>query len=68
MPKQPSEYERKLIDMQLGMRENQMEMKDTFAELDNWSKEIKVKEKKLLEDPDSFKDAKKVSLLFAKIK
>jgi len=47
--------------MQLGMRENQMEMKDTFAELDNWSKEIKVKEKKLLEDPDSFKDAKKVS-------
>ncbi len=63
MPKQPSEYERKLIDMQLGMRENQMEMKDTFAELENWSKEIKVKEKKLLEDPDSFKESKKVEFI-----
>lgn len=60
MPKkQLTEYEQKLVDMQLNLRQNNEIMADTFKDLDNWSKEIKVKEKKLLEDPESVKNANK---------
>ena len=44
-----SEYEKNLINMQFQLRENQVAMADTFKDLENWSEEMKVKEKKLLE-------------------
>lgn len=59
MPKQPSEYELKMLNLQMGMRQNQAQMQDTFKDLDSWTQDIKVKEKKLLEDPDSIKNANK---------
>ena len=55
-----SDYERKLIEMQYQMRENQSYMTDAFADLDNWSKEMKVKEKEIIENPDLVKTANKV--------
>ena len=50
-----SDYEKKLIEMQFQMKENQLYMEDAFKDLDSWTSEIKEKEKKLLENPDSVK-------------
>ena len=55
-----SEYEKKMIEMQYQMRENQSYMKDTFLDLENWTNDIKEKEKKILENPDSVKNSNKV--------
>jgi RNA polymerase II-associated protein 3 len=43
----PSDYEKKLIEMQFQLRENQSYMSDTFKELEDWSTEMKQKEDKL---------------------
>ena len=58
MAKQPSEYEKKLIEMQFGMRENNYYMQDCFNDLENWSKDMKEKEKQILENPESIKKSK----------
>lgn len=54
-----NDYERKLIEMQYHMKENQSYMHDCFKDLENWTNDIKQKEKKILEDPDSLKNANK---------
>ncbi len=58
MSKQPSEYEKKMIEMQLGMKANQQHMEDCFKDLENWSQDMKIKEKKILENPDLIKPQK----------
>ena len=60
MSKDASEYEKNLIKMQYQMRENQSYMNDAFADLDNWSQEMKVKEKEIKENPDIVKISNKV--------
>ena len=60
MSKETSEYEKNLIKMQFQMRENQSYMSDAFADLDNWSKEMKVKEKEIIENPSLVKTSNKV--------
>ena len=60
MSKDASEYEKNLIKMQYQMRENQAYMNDAFADLDNWSQEMKVKEKEIKENPDIVKISNKV--------
>jgi len=59
MPNQPTDYELKMLNLQMGMRHNQTQMQDTFKDLDSWTQDIKVKEKKLLNDPDSIKNQNK---------
>ena len=61
MSKEASEYEKNLIKMQYQMRENQAYMTDAFADLENWSKEMKVKEKEIIENPNLVKVSNKVS-------
>lgn len=51
-----SDYEKKLIEMRLQMQENQAYMSDAFSDIEKWTQEIKEKEKKLVEDPDSVKN------------
>lgn len=60
MSKDASEYEKNLIKMQYQMRENQSYMNDAFADLDNWSQEMKVKDKEIKENPDIVKISNKV--------
>jgi tetratricopeptide (TPR) repeat protein len=48
-----SEYERKLIDMQYQMRENNSYLNDYMKDLDAWTNEIKTKEETLKKKPDS---------------
>lgn len=55
-----SDYEKKLLEMRLQLQENQAYMQDAFGDLESWTKEIKEKEKKLLENPDSIKKNSKV--------
>lgn len=43
-----SEHEKKMIEMQLQLRENQSYMSDCFKDLENWSTEMKEKESKLI--------------------
>ena len=57
MPKQISEYEKKMLDLQLNLRQNNEIMADTFNDLEGWTKDIKAKEKRLLEDPESVRNA-----------
>ena len=54
-----SDYEKKLIEMQLQMKENQLYMEDCFKDLDSWTKDIKEKEQKLLENPESVNTSSK---------
>lgn len=42
-----SEYEKKLIDMQYQMRENNAYLNDYLKDLDNWTNEMKTSEEKL---------------------
>lgn len=56
-----TDYEKKMIEMQMQMRENQSYMQDTFLDLENWTKDIKEKEQKILENPDSIKNSNTVS-------
>jgi hypothetical protein len=42
-----SEYEKKLINMQYQMKENQAYMTDYFKELETWTDEVKKKEENL---------------------
>ena len=56
----PSEYEKKLIEMQYQMKFNNEGMKDYFSELDSWTKEMNEKEKTLLSDSDIIKKSNKV--------
>lgn len=51
-----SDYEKKLLEMRLQMQENQAYMSDAFSDIEKWTQEIKEKEKKLVEDPDSVKN------------
>jgi tetratricopeptide (TPR) repeat protein len=48
-----SEYERKLIDMQYQMRENNSYLNDYMKDLDAWTNEIKTKQETLKKKPDS---------------
>lgn len=57
----PSDYEKKLIEMRYQMQENQLYMQDTFKDLENWTNDIKEKEKKVLEDPSILKNSNKVN-------
>lgn len=41
------------------MRENQSYMTDAFADLENWSEEMKVKEKEIIQNPESAKISNK---------
>ena len=43
-----SEYEKKMIEMQVQLRENQQYLSDAFKDLENWSGDMKVKEEKLI--------------------
>ncbi len=51
-----SDYEKKLMEMQYHMKENQLYMQDYFDDLDKWSNEMKTKEKEVLEKSSSSKD------------
>jgi hypothetical protein len=54
-----SEHETKMLQLQYQMKENNLYMEDTFKDLDSWTKEIKEKEKKVLEDPNYLKNQNK---------
>ncbi len=56
----PTEYEKKLIEMQYQMRINNEEMKDCFSELENWTKDMNEKEKSLKSNPGIAKISNKV--------
>ncbi len=49
-----SEYEKKLVNMQYQMKENQAYLTDYFKDLENWTSEVKKKEDLLKKssDPD----------------
>ena len=59
-----SDYEKKMIEMRYQMQENKVVMEDCFKDLENWTQDIKVKEKKVLEDPNYLKTVNKVSIFF----
>ncbi len=59
-----SDYEKKMIEMRYQMQENKVVMEDCFKDLENWTQDIKVKEKKVLEDPNYLKTVNKVSVCF----
>ena len=48
-----SEYERKLIDMQYQMRENNTYLNDYMKDLNTWTDEIKTKEENLKKSTNS---------------
>ncbi|CAF0714457.1 unnamed protein product [Brachionus calyciflorus] len=54
-----SDYEKKMIELQFQMKENQTYMHDCFEDLESWTKDIKEKEKKILEEPNSIKNSNK---------
>jgi hypothetical protein len=58
----PSDYEKKLLEMQYHLKENNLYMEDTFKDLENWTKEMAVKEKKIIENPNLIKNENKVCL------
>jgi hypothetical protein len=60
-----SDYEKKMIEMRYQMQENKVVMEDCFKDLENWTQDIKVKEKKVLEDPNYLKTVNKVSIFFS---
>ena len=47
--------------MQYQIKQNNLYMEDTFKELENWTNEIKEKEKKILENPNILKTENKVN-------
>lgn len=55
-----SDYEKKLFEMRLQMQENQAYLQDAFGDLEKWTQEIKEKEKKIIENPNSVKSSSKV--------
>ena len=57
----PTEYEKKLIEMQYQMKVNNDLMKDCFSDLDSWTKEMNEKEKAILNNPDIIKNSNKVT-------
>jgi dynactin complex subunit len=59
-----TDYEKKLLEMQYLLKENNTYMQDTFADLENWSKDMKEKETKLKDNPDIAKISNKVIQLF----
>lgn len=59
-----TDYEKKLLEMQYLLKENNTYMQDTFADLENWSKDMKEKETKLKDNPDIAKISNKVVQLF----
>ena len=56
-----SDYEKKMLEMQYQIKQNNLYMEDTFKELENWTNEIKEKEKKILENPNILKTENKVN-------
>jgi hypothetical protein len=58
-----SDHEKKMLEMQYLLKENTMYMEDTFKDLENWTSEIKEKEKKVLQDPNYLKNQNKVCSL-----
>jgi hypothetical protein len=59
-----SSQEKKMLEMQYLLKENNLYMEDTFKDLENWTSEIKEKEKKILEDPTYLKNQNKVAQFF----
>ena len=59
-----TDYEKKLLEMQYLLKENNTYMQDTFVDLENWSKDMKEKETKLKDNPDIAKISNKVIQLF----
>lgn len=47
-----SKHEEKMLNLQMQMRENNLELQDYLRDLDNWEGEMKKKEEKLKE-PDN---------------
>jgi hypothetical protein len=45
-----SDYEKKMVEMQFQLRENQQYLSDAFKDLENWSGDMKVKEEKLIDN------------------
>ena len=64
MSTKTTDYEKKLIEMRYQMQENQVSMDDCFKDLESWTQDIKVKEKKILEDPNYLKNTNKVSIFY----
>lgn len=56
-----SDYEKKMIELQYQLKENNMYMEDCFKDLDSWANDMKEKEKKILENPDYIKTQNKVN-------
>lgn len=52
------DYEKKMLEMRLQLQENQAYMQDAFGDLEKWTQEIKEKEKKIIENPDSVNSTK----------
>jgi RNA polymerase II-associated protein 3 len=52
-------YEKNLVEMQYKLKENQSQMADCFKELDSWSKDMKIKEKSVLQGETAFLRTKK---------
>ena len=48
-----SDYEKKMIEMQFQLRENQQYLSDAFKDLESWSGDMKVKEEKLIRNKDT---------------
>jgi hypothetical protein len=56
------DYEKKLMEMQYHLKENQLYMQDYFDDLDKWTNEMKTKEKEVIEKNSSSND--KVKCVF----
>ncbi|RNA24185.1 RNA polymerase II-associated 3-like [Brachionus plicatilis] len=59
MASKVGEYERKLVEMQYQLKENNAYMQDCFQDLESWTKDIREKEKKVLENPELIKNSNK---------
>ena len=48
-----SKHEEKMLNLQMQMRENNLELQDYLRDLDNWEGDIKKKEEKLKKAGDT---------------
>lgn len=55
-----SRHEEKLLNLQVQMRENNLELQDYLRDLDNWEGEMKKKEDELRKPPDTDKSSDKL--------
>ena len=63
-----SEYEKKMIEMQFQLKENQQYLADAFKDLENWSDEMKVKEEKIIQSESNKNETDKVIIWKKKVK